>query len=472
MGEERKVNIIHYIICAAFCLLFRFLPPFGGLTEIGMGIMGTFIGAVYGWVLIDMLWPSILALLGIGLSIGMTNMMTASFGSLTIVSMIVCMMAIGAAMKNGAFTWLAMKLLTNKALAGKGYTILAVILLLAWAVGCFNPIIMMMIFASFMISMFEQVGVKKNDKLVVLMFLAVCYQLMCGQILFPFMGTGLTYLMAYNNMFPQLPIPMGQYLIMMVCMDLIMLVVLLILLKFVFRVDVSPLANYKPAGGVPACTKGQKYALFIFLAFMVANFIMIFAPGMIKHVLEQFGIVGIAMILGVVVPLLKDENGAPLGNLEELLHMVNWGQIMMVGYIMVVSTQMMMPTTGISAFMANIIKPFTGLPSMVFIIVVMLICLVLTNVANNMLATILCMPFLVNFGSMLGMNPGGMVCLLFILSEFALATPAASPVTAVAFSYTDWVSSDQMSKYGITMVVILFVVFMLIGWPLQAVIFN
>ena len=470
--EQKKVNIIHYLVVALFCLCFRFVPPVLGLTEVGMGIMGTFIGAVYGWILIDMLWPSILALVGIGLSIGMTNMMTASFGSLTIVAMIVCMMAIGVAMKNGAFTWLAMKLLTNKAMAGKGWLILGVILLLAWAVGSFNPIIMMMIFASFMISMFEQVGVKKDDKLVVIMFLAVSYQLMRGQILFPFMGTGLTYLMAYNNMFPDLPIPMDQYLTMMVSMGLIMLVVLLALMKFVFRVDVSPLSNYSPEGGVPAATKGQKTALILFVVFMLANVVMIFAPGAIKHFLEQFGIVGIAMLMGAVVPLLKDENGKPLGNLEELLHLVNWGQIMMVGYIMVVSTQMMNPATGITTFMSVLIMPFMKLPPMVFIVFVMLFCLLLTNVANNMLAAILCMPFLVNFGSMLGMNPIGMVCLMFIITEFALATPAASPVTGVAFSYTNWVSSGQMSKYGILMVAILFVVFLIIGWPIANFIFN
>ncbi|MBO5141107.1 MAG: hypothetical protein J6B76_10720 [Peptococcaceae bacterium] len=375
--------------------------------------------------------------------------------------------------ENGAFTWLAMKLLTNKFMAGKGYVILAVILLLAWAVGSFNPIIMMMIFASFMISMFEQVGVKKDDKLVVIMFLAVAYQLMRGQILFPFMGTGLTYLMAYNNMFPNLPIPMAQYLTMMVIMGLVMLVVLLVLLKFVFRVDVSPLSNYKPQGeGVPPATKSQKYALILFVVFMLANVVMIFAPGAIKHFLEQFGIVGIAMLMGAVVPLIKDENGKSLGNLEELLSMANWGQIMMVGYIMVVSTQMMMPTTGISAFMANFIKPFMALPPMVFIVVVMVFCLILTNVANNMLCAILCMPFLVNFGSMMGMNPVGMVCLMFIISEFALATPAASPVTGVAFSYTNWVSSNQMMKYGVLLSVILFVVFLIVGWPIANFVFN
>ena len=357
-------------------------------------------------------------------------------------------------------------------MAGRGWTILTVILLLAWLVGSFNPIIMMMIFASFMISMFEQVGVKKDDKLVVIMFLAVAYQLMRGQILFPFMGTGLTYLMAYNNMFPNLPIPMAQYLTMMVIMGIVMLAVLLVLLKFVFRVDVSPLSNYKPQGeGVPPATKGQKYALILFVVFMLANVVMIFAPGAIKHFLEQFGIVGIAMLMGAVVPLLKDENGKPLGDLEDLLHMVNWGQVMMVGYIMVVSTQMMVPATGISAFMANVIKPFMALPPMVFIVVVMTFCLLLTNVANNMLATVLCMPFMVNFATMIGMNPIGMVCLLFIISEFALATPAASPVTAVAMSQ-DMVTSNKMSVAGIKLVIPLFIVFLIVAWPLQGLIFG
>ena len=159
-------------------------------------------------------------------------------------------------------------------------------------------------------------------------------------------------------------------------------------MRFVFRVDVSPLANYKPEGGVPAATKGQKTALWLFVIFMLMNVLHIFAPEPLRGFLAQFGIVGIAMMMGAFVPLLKDENGKPLGNLEDLLHLVNWGQIMMVGYIMVVSTQMMNPTTGISAMMANILKPFTALPPLVFIIAVMLFCLVLTNVANNMLSFI------------------------------------------------------------------------------------
>lgn len=54
MGETKKINLVHYIIVAAFCFLFRFVPGFAGITPYGMGILGCFIGAIYGWMTIGM----------------------------------------------------------------------------------------------------------------------------------------------------------------------------------------------------------------------------------------------------------------------------------------------------------------------------------------------------------------------------------------------------------------------------------
>ena len=95
MGEAKKVNIIHYIVVAFFCLGFRFIPPFAGITPYGMGILGTFIGAIYGWMTIDMLWPSLMALAGAGLSIGMNQMLAASFGNMAVVALVLCMGELG-----------------------------------------------------------------------------------------------------------------------------------------------------------------------------------------------------------------------------------------------------------------------------------------------------------------------------------------------------------------------------------------
>ena len=76
--EAKKVNIIHYAVVFALCFLFRFLPPIGQITPYGMGILGTFIGAIYGWSTIGMAWTSLMCLVGIGWSIGANQMIAAS----------------------------------------------------------------------------------------------------------------------------------------------------------------------------------------------------------------------------------------------------------------------------------------------------------------------------------------------------------------------------------------------------------
>ena len=469
--EQKKVNIIHYLIVLALCFGFRFIPGVLTITPQGMAILGCFIGAIYGWIMIDMLWPSIIALAGMGLTIGWGPMLQGSFGNEVIVCLIVAMGAVGVAMKNGAFNWLAVALINNKFIEGKGFLAIFVVFIVAWLCGSFNPIIMCVIFCGFLTAMFKQVGVQKDDPLVLFTFLGVSYQLMRGQILFPFMGTGLVYLRMYQGSLPDVPMPVPQYMLMMGIMGIIMAVVFVALMKFVFRVDASPLANYRMEGGIPKCKRDQKIALGLFVVFIALNVFNVVSIPVITPFLNKFGLIGICLMMGALVPLIKGEDGKPLGNLEELYHMCNWGQVTMVGFIMLLSTYMVTADTGIGGAMAVLFYPFMKLPPIVFIAVVMVIGTILTNIANNMIVTVICMPFLINFAQAVGMNPVGMVALLFIISEFALATPAASPVTAVAMSQ-EMVTPSAMSKAALKILPLLFIVFMIIGWPLATVIFG
>ena len=468
--ETKKISIVHYIIVAAFCLLFRFIPPFGGLTPLGMGIIGAFIGAVYGWIAIDMLWPSLMALLGVGLSIGMDAMMAASFGSLTIVSLILCMGVIGIAMKTGAFNWLVKTMLSNKFMQGKAWFTIWLILLIAWFMGCHNPIIMCIIFCAFFDSIFKQVGVQKNDKLVIFSYLGSAYCLMMGQILFPFISTGLVLTMAYGKMFPNNPLDIVPYLIYMIIMGVAMTTIYVLLMKCVFRVDASPIANFKQEGGAGKCTRDQKISLIFFVVFILLNVVGALPLGAVRVFLAKFGLIGYCIILSCIAALIKGEDGKPLANLEQLFHMCNWGQVTMVGFIMVLSTYMMSQDAGITTAMANLLKPFMALPPLVFIVFALLFAAVLTNVANNMLVIVLVMPFLVNFAMQIGMAPTGMVALLFLLSQFAIATPAASPVTAVAMTQ-EMADPQKMTAAALKIIPFLFVFSLIIGWPVAQVIF-
>lgn len=470
MGETKKVNIIHYIIVAALCLLFRFLPPFAGITPYGMGILGTFVGAIYGWMTIDMLWPSLMALAGVGLSVGMNQMLAASFGNLAVVALVLCMGVIGLSMTTGAFNWLVQVILNNKFMNGKAWLTVWFVLLLAWFMGFNNSIIMCVIFCAFANAIFKQVGLEKNHPLIVAMYLGIAYACMMGQILFPFIGTGLTLVMAYGAMFPDNPIDMIPYLVYMIIVGIAMVTVYVALMKFVFRIDASPIATFKTEGGAPKATREQKIALIIFAIFIVIMLAMSLAPQPVKGFLEQFGLIGITIIGACVVALLKDSEGKPMVDLEQMFHMCNWGQVTMVGYIMVCSQYMMGADAGISTAMAKLITPFMSLPPIVFIVVALAIGVILTNVANNMIVCILIMPFMVNFGSVIGMPPTGMVALLFFMAQFAIATPAASPVTAVAMTQ-EMADANVMTKFALKMVPFLFLFGILIGWPVANLVF-
>ena len=69
-----------------------------------------------------------------------------------------------------------------------------------------------------------------------------------------------------------------------------------------------------------------------------------------------------------------------------------------------------------------------------------------------------------------GMAPTGMIALLFLLAQFALATPAASPVTAVCMTQ-ELADASQMSKAALKIIPLLFITCLAVGWPLAQLLF-
>jgi di/tricarboxylate transporter len=126
--------------------------------------------------------------------------------------------------------------------------------------------------------------------------------------------------------------------------------------------------------------------------------------------------------------------------------------------------------TGIGSAVALLFMPFTKLPPMVFIIVVMIIALVASNFLNNMMVAVVCLPFMINFTSLIGMEPMAAVVMMFIITEFALCTPAASPITALSMGQ-ELADTAEVMKASLPMVAILFVVFLVFSWPLANFIF-
>lgn len=468
--EEKKVSIIHYIITAALVVFFRFIPGFAGITPLGMGILGTFIGAIYGWITIGQYWPSIVALAGIGMSIGMNQMLAAGFGNVVFFGLVFVMPIINVCSETGTFQWIIDKVLTSKTMQGKGWLTVWILFILTYLMGFTNPIIMCLIVCSFVTSICKQVGIERNEKFPIYVYLGVAFSGMLGQILLPFAGTGLTLLMSYNTMFPAYPLDFVKYLTFMLPMGVALITIYTLLIKFVFRVDVSKVANFKSDQKVGAMNKDQKLSLTFFLAFIILLLISSLPLGAVSTFLAKAGMVGISFFLLAILALMKKTDGTPLTNVEGAMATVPWGLVLMMSYIMVISAYMNTPDTGIPAAMAALLTPFTVLPPLVFIIVALAFAAVLTNFANNMIIIVLVMPFMFNFASSIGLTPTGMIALLFIMAQFALITPAASPVTAVAMGQ-EMAEATLMTKAALKVVPIMFVIGLCLGWPFVSILF-
>lgn len=469
---QKKIPYFHYAVVIASCFFFRFLPNFAGLSDFGMAVIGCFIGAVYGWIMIDMLWPSIIAILGMCVSdLGITQTLAGSFGSYVFIGLLLIYTMIALSSKTNALKWVADRITSSSLLEGKPWLIVWVILLLSWIFGLVNNVAGMVIFGAIITSMCTDCCMnQKNSKLAIFLYLGCSLALMFGQIMFPFMSTGLVMYAAYVSMFPSMPMPMAAYVLFMAIMGFLMVTFWVVLMRFVFRVDVSPLAKCS-CSTQENITRNQRIALFLIAFFILLNVLALLPLGWFSALLNKFGIFGFAAITVCLIPLIKGDDGKPVANLPELLSAGDWGQLFFIAFIMLLSATMNDASTGIPAAIPLIFKPFEFLPPWVFIIVAIVIAVVLTNFANNLLLSVVVMPFMVSYAQSAGIDPRMIVALLFFMVQFALLTPAASPTTGIAMGMP-LVDVAPMMRTAIKVLPILIMFGLVVGVPLAQVIFG
>ena len=119
-GKTKRnfLSYMHVFIMFFIMIVVGMLPTFGQVTSLGMKILGVFLATLYGWLFIDLLWPSLIGLVALGLT-GYTTIGAAFAGALSTATgiqvIITCIFA-GALGKIGAVDVVSNWILTRKAL--------------------------------------------------------------------------------------------------------------------------------------------------------------------------------------------------------------------------------------------------------------------------------------------------------------------------------------------------------------------
>ncbi len=470
-----------YVHCAVTLIIIfgsHFVPAMAPLTKEGMAVLGAFIGAVYGWSTIDMLWPSIMGLLGLGLATNMTTVLAAGFGNNIVVMLFLLFAIIALLNQTNALDVMANKFVNNKLTAGKPWLFIYVFFIGMGICGLLmSGLAAIVVFMAILWKLCKQLDYKPYSPFPTTMVLGLALSTMLAAVIIPFKGNAIALMAAYNAMRPNAPMDFARYMLFMIPMFFILVFVYLLIMRFVFRVDVSKLKNLTADSfGTEKNLNTEQKMAFGFLLLVVLVFLSptilpkTWALTTLINRLTMFG--QVAIIAGVMM-LLKKSDGTPFFPYGRLAAGgVSWECIFMCAFVMPVSSMLTAETTGITPWINGLIAPMTQLNPLVFVLMIMFFATVITNFAQNVVLAIIIMPVLINFSVQVGLNTAALTLIMILCTSFALLTPGASAFTAMIFANPEWVKAKHLMAYAAVTIIILFIVLMLIGIPLANIIFK
>ena len=114
---------LHIPIILFLMFGFGYIQPVGALTEMGMQVVGVFLGILWGWIFVGIGWPSMLGLIAFGLTDACTmgEAFAKGFGSQNAV-LILAMLIITAFIEQAGLSQVIINwLLTRKITKGRPY---------------------------------------------------------------------------------------------------------------------------------------------------------------------------------------------------------------------------------------------------------------------------------------------------------------------------------------------------------------
>lgn len=184
---------------------------------------------------------------------------------------------------------------------------------------------------------------------------------------------------------------------------------LLVLMKFVLRCDVSVIASSnKSMEELPKLSRYQKFIMVFFVAVIVLLLFPSFVPKtfIVSTVLNNVGATGILLGAVGVYIMVSLKEGMPAVQLFS--KNIGWSIIFILAAALSIADAMAAESTGISAWLVELITPVVqGKSPLVLTAVMCVVGMALTNVANNIATAAMLTPIAYSVGIGLRRQSGG-----------------------------------------------------------------
>lgn len=477
MKEKLFCGTKKYYINSAVTLLlmfgFRFLPPLGTISPMGMGVFGVFLGAIYGWSTVGIYWPSALSIVALAFtgyeSFG--TLISSGMGSNTFIVLVTMFGFLAIVNEAGISMYLAKKIIDLK--IGKNrpwmvvYLLMTACSLLFGITGAFP--IALMIWEIFY-GMVDYNNIKKG-KFTQFVVTAIMFGAILGGQIFPFTVVVVVLFNIFTSTTGLAAPNFIAYVVWMLVISQVCSIAFILIGKYLLKIE-APKLELNPDEKAESLDTYQKIVLCTAILFVLVLVLSNILPKsfVFTQVISQLGVSGVALIADVFLIAVRFTRGKSFQ--EYMSKSVGWDLLFMSMPITLISGALTSADTGISDYICSLFIPvFDRLGAVVFLILIVVIPLILTNFLNNIVMGTLFIPIGFAIANSLGLNQYLVAVLIIEATSMAMVTPAACTPAAVLHGNTEWITSRQAAKYGSAAVGIAALVIIIAGIPLGMLLF-
>lgn len=483
--EKRSVYWIKVIIAVFLMFSFGYLPPIYPLETLGMQVLGIFLGLLFSWTFIGFVWPSLMALVALGLtSYGtMKSVFLTGFGDE--ITIFVFMMAIFTAYLDevGLMKKIAISIISMKFASGRPwmltYLIIFATYVMAAIAGVFPAIFLMW---EVFYNMCDVVGYKKGDRYPAYIVCGIAIAAMLGITTLPFKAVPIMVFGALEKASDgTVTIDFLKFTIVSVIVSFLTLTAYFLLCKFILRLDVTPLKKANKhfieglGNGNRKFTQEQKIGLLALVAFILILFLPSLLPetNIIGITASKLGMVGTLTCILVIYSIFSFK-GEKIIDIEKYArsHHVNWSMVFMFAGTMPVAGALSNQDVGILKLMTYYMGPVLQnvSPTMVAILL-FFVALLMTQLVHNVVMAVIIIPVAYEFAIQMNIEVVPLAILIAFALGCAMITPAASGPAALMYLNKEWITTKQAYVSATLTVLCAAIVALLVGWPLVNVLF-
>lgn len=461
-------NIVGYWIKIVIMMALFFsgwiFPEGEIITALGMKVIGIFMGMMFGWIFLDLIYPSFIGMLVLvfaGFGGGTKALFASGFGAELIV-LIILFGTFSAYMNHvGLSDTIAKWILTRKALQGRPWLFIFSIFVLIYLLGIMidiYPAIFLMWPVCYKIC--DDLGYEKRSVFTSYLCFAVTFVAGLGMLAKPFSVWCLPGLDALEQA-TGLTVNYTMFTVFMTISSAITMILFVLAGKYCLGLDVSNFKNNNYDIGELNYTHDQKIAT----AYIIALFVIMYAPSIlpeswkIAQILNQLGVIGRQTIMIIALGMAVRKTGEPLTNIANLASQgVPFNMVFLLAGTQVLGAAMKSPDCGITEWIGVAFSPLlSGLSPLMFYIALAILYGITTQVVHNLVLLTMFTPIAIEMGALVGANPILVTFVGLIMLNAALVTPGASSRSGLVFSNTTYIDPKKAYLLGLIAVLVAFI---------------